>query len=68
MKSVKMEFNPNKTPAETIREGVFGGTYLRDISSDVNGKWNKRSWKEFNQLKNIDQKGSYIRFLQHRIE
>ena len=26
MKSVKMEFNPNKTPAETIREGVFGGT------------------------------------------
>ena len=23
-----MDFNPNKTPVEIIKEGVFGGTYL----------------------------------------
>ena len=49
-----MEFNPNKTPVEIIKEG--GGTYFRDICSSVNGNWYKKSWKEFDQLKNIDQK------------
>ena len=43
-------------PIEIIKEGAFGGTYFRDIYSNVNGKWYKKSWKEFNQLKNIDQK------------
>ena len=33
-----MDFKPNKTPAEIIKEGAFGGTYFRDISSGVNGK------------------------------
>ena len=51
-----MDFNPNKRPIEVIREGSFGGTYCRDIYSNVNKKWYKKSWKEFNQLKNIDQK------------
>ena len=51
-----MEFNPNKTPVEIIKEGAFGGTYFRDIYSSVNGKWYKKAWKEFDQLKNIDQK------------
>ena len=51
-----MYFGANKTPVEIIREGAFGGTYFRDIYSGVSGKWYKRSWKEFNQLKNIDQK------------
>ena len=51
-----MDFGGNKMPVEVIREDGFGGTYFRDISSDVNGKWYKKSWKEFNQLKNIDQK------------
>ena len=51
-----MEFNPNKTPVEIIKEGAFGGTYFRDIYSSVNGMWYKKSWKEFDQLKNIDQK------------
>ena len=23
-----MEFNPNKTPVEVMKEGAFGGTYL----------------------------------------
>ena len=51
-----MDFSPNKTPIEIIKEGAFGGTYFRDIYSNVTGKWYKKSWKEFNQLKNIDQK------------
>ena len=51
-----MDFGANKTPVEIIKEGVFGGTYLRDIYSNFNRKWYKKSWKEFNHLKNIDQK------------
>ena len=51
-----MDFGANKTPIEVIKEGAFGGTYFRDIYSSVNGKWYKKSWKEFNQLKNIDHK------------
>ena len=46
-----MEFTPNKTPIEVIKEGAFGGTYFRDIYSDVDGKWYRKSWKEFNELK-----------------
>ena len=41
-----MNFSPNKTPIEVIREGTFGGTYFRDINSGSNGKWYKNSWKE----------------------
>ena len=37
-----MEFNPNKTPVEVIKEGAFGGTYFRDIYSGVTGKWYKK--------------------------
>ena len=51
-----MEFNPNKTPVKIIKEGAFGGTYFRDIYSSVTGNWYKKSWKEFDQLKDIDQK------------
>ena len=51
-----MEFDINNTPVEVIREGAFGGTYFRDIYSGVTGTWYKKSWKEFNQLKDIDQK------------
>ena len=39
-----------------IKEGSFGGTYFRDIFSGINGKWYRKSWKEFYQLKNIIQK------------
>ena len=42
-----MDFSPNKTPVEVIREGSFGGTYFRDIYSGINGKWYKNSRKEF---------------------
>ena len=51
-----MDFGANKTSVEIIREGTFGGTYLRDIYPSVTGKRYKKSWKYFNQLKNIDQK------------
>ena len=51
-----MEFNPSKTPVEIIKEKAFKGTYYRDIYSGVNRKWYKNSWKEFTELKNIDQK------------
>ena len=47
-----MDYSPNETPVEIIREGTFGGTYFRDIYSGINGKWYENSWKEFDQLKN----------------
>ena len=51
-----MDFGTNKTPVEIIKEGAFGGTYFRDIYSCVNCKWYRNSWKEFDELKNIDEK------------
>ena len=41
---------------KVINEDAFGETYFRDIYSSVNGKWYKKSWKEFDQLEDIDQK------------
>ena len=35
---------------------MFGGTYFRDICSSVTKKLYKKSLKEFDQLKDIDQK------------
>ena len=51
-----MDFGANKTPAEVIKEGAFGGIYIRDIYSNVNGKYYKKSWKESDKLENIDRK------------
>ena len=51
-----MKFNPNKAPIEIVNEDAFGGTYFRNIYPDVNGKWYKNSWKEFDFLKDIDPK------------
>ena len=51
-----MNFSPNKTPIETIKEGAFGGTYFRDIYSGTNGKWYKNAWKKIAELKKIDAK------------
>ena len=50
-----MDFGTNKTPVEIIKEGAFG-TYFRDIYSGVNGKWYRKSWKEFDGQNSIDQK------------
>ena len=30
-----MDFSPNKTPIEIIKEGAFGGTYFRNIYSSL---------------------------------
>ena len=54
--SYKTKFGANKTPIEVIKEGAFGGTYFRDIYLGVTGKWYKKSWKELDRFKNIDQK------------
>ena len=48
-------FITNKTRVEVIKGGAFGGTYFRDIYSGINSKWYRKSWKEFDNLKNIDQ-------------
>ena len=53
---MNMDFGANKTSVEVIKERVFGGTYFRDIYSGVNGKWYRKSRKEFIELKNMDQK------------
>ena len=45
-----------KKPVELIKEIAFGRTYFRDIYSGINIKWYRKSWKEFDELKNIDQK------------
>ena len=39
-----------------IKEEAFGGTYFRDIQSSLNDKWYRNSWKEFDKVKDIDQK------------
>ena len=33
---------------------MFGGTYFRDINSGFPRDWYRKSWKEFDQLKNIN--------------
>ena len=48
-----MYFGANKTPIEVIRR-VW--RYFRDIYSSVKGKWYKKSWTEFDSLKDIDPK------------
>ena len=53
---MNMDFGANKTPVEVVKEGAFWGTYFRDIYASVNGKWYGKSWKEFDEFKNIDQK------------
>ena len=50
-----MDFGVNKTPIEVIKEGAFGGTYFRDIYSGVNGKWYRKTQKEFDELKKLIQ-------------
>ena len=51
-----MDFGANKTPVDVIKEGTFRGTYFRDIYSGINGTWYRKSWKEYDELKIIDQK------------
>ena len=50
-----MDFSANKTTVEIIKEGALGGTYSIYIYSSINYKWYRKSWKEFDELKSIDQ-------------
>ena len=43
-----MDFKPNKTPVEIIKEVSFG-TYFRDIYSGVNGKFYENSWNSYKE-------------------
>ena len=51
-----MDFGTNKTPVEIIKEDIFVETYFRDIYSGVKDKRYKNSWKESDEVKDIDQK------------
>ena len=51
-----MDFGAYKIPVEVIKEGAFRGTYFRDMYSGFNKKLCRNLWKEFDQLKDIDQK------------
>ena len=57
-----MKFGANKMSVEVIQEGAFGGTYFRDIYFGINRKWYRKSWKEFDQLKDIDQRFNGLSF------
>ena len=52
--SKSFDFKPNISPVDVIKKGAFGGTYFRNISSNITGKFYKNTWKEFKELKNID--------------
>ena len=39
---MNMDLVANKTPVKVIKQGAFGGTYLVDIYSGINGKWYNR--------------------------
>ena len=51
-----MNFGTNKKTIEVIKERAFRGNYFRDIYSGINGKWYKKLWKQFVELKNVDKK------------
>ena len=50
------DFKPNISPIDAIKKGAFGGTYFRNIYSNVNNKFYKNTWKEFKELKYVDKK------------
>ena len=47
---MNMDFGAKKTSVKVIKEGVFAGTYFRDIYLGVNGEWYRKSWKKFDEL------------------
>ena len=49
-------FGTNKTPVEVTKERTFGGTYFIDIYPGINVKWYRKSWREFDELQNVDKK------------
>jgi len=41
------EFKPNLSPKEIFQSGAFGGTYWREIYSNVNKSWYKNQHKKY---------------------
>ena len=50
---MNMDFGANKIPIEVIKGRGFGGTYFRYLFWYY---WYRKSWKEFDELKNVDKK------------
>ena len=48
-----MEFHPNITPIDVIKNSAFGGTYFRNIYSNLNKKWYKNSWRGIQRIQRI---------------
>ena len=48
---VNMNFSPNKTTIEVIKEGAFGGTYFRDNYSGINETWYKKNMERICSVK-----------------
>ena len=48
-----MNFCANKTSTEVIKKEVFGGAYFRYVYFSVNGRWYRKLWKAFNELKKM---------------
>ena len=46
-------FHPNITPVDVTKKGAFGGTYFRDIYSNVNNIWYQNSWKGIQRIQRI---------------
>lgn len=42
-----LKFRPNRSPAEVMQAGSFGGTYWRKITSAVTGETYTKQWEEF---------------------
>ena len=53
---MNVDYGVNKTPIKVIKEGALGGTSFGDIYFGANNKWYRKSWKEFDDLGDIDQK------------
>ena len=51
-----MDFKPNITPVDVIKNWAFGGIYFRDTYSNITSKFYKNSWKECKELNDIDKK------------
>lgn len=50
-----MEFNPNRTPADILKEGSFGEASINNRYSNVTNKQHNDYWKELsNPLNDVD--------------
>ena len=48
-----MKFQPNISPIDVTKKGAFGGTYFRNIYSNITDKFYKNTWEEFKEFKKI---------------